>query len=387
MKVYMDNAATTRVSDDVMRTVMPYYQDIFGNASSVHGYGREAKKGVENARDIIAKALHANKREIYFTAGGTESDNWALIGAAMANKKRGNHIITTAIEHHAVLHTAEWLRKNGFAVTFLPVDDKGFVSVEAFKNAIQEDTILASIMFANNEIGTIQPIEELGAIAKEKGILFHTDAVQAFMQVPIDVEKMHIDMLSISGHKLHAPKGIGALYARKGTKIDNFILGGAQESSRRAGTENVPGIVGLGAAVESLAKNFEERIARVTALRNKLMEGILKSVPYTIVNGDKEKRLPGNCNVSINYIEGESLLLMLDMKDIAASSGSACTSGSLDPSHVLMAIGLEHAIAHGSLRLTLSDMNTDEEVDYVLSELPPIVEKLRAMSPLYPHKG
>lgn len=379
----MDNAATTRVSKAVLDEMIPYFREVYGNPSSVHSFGREARSAVDAARKAIAAALGAGDKEIYFTAGGTEADNWALMGAARANSGKGKHIITTQAEHHAVLHTAQRLEREGWSVTYLPVDGKGRVSPTDLEAAITPETTLASVMFANNEIGTLQPIPEIGRICRERGVLFHTDAVQAFGQVPIDVGEMGIDMLSISGHKLHGPKGIGALYIRKGVRIESLLQGGAQERDRRAGTENVPGIVGLGAAAMLALGDMEERTCRVAALRDRLMDGILERIPDVVVNGDREGRLPGNCNVSVRYIEGESLLLMLDMKGIASSSGSACTSGSLDPSHVLLAIGLDHETAHGSLRLTLSDENTEEEVDYVLKELPPIVEKLRAMSPLY----
>lgn len=338
------------------------------------------------ARDRVAKALNAKSEEIYFTAGGSESDNWAIKGVALANKNKGNHIITSAIEHHAVLHTCESLEKQGFEITYLPVDQYGMVDPEQVRRAINSNTILVTIMFANNEIGTIQPIKEIGAITRENGIYFHTDAVQAVGHVPIDVNKLNIDLLSLSGHKLYGPKGIGALFIRKGVKISPIIHGGAQERNRRAGTENVPGIVGLGKAVELAYANMEANNKRLINLRDRLIEGILSKIDHVYLNGHPTNRLPGNVNMSFEYIEGESLLLSLDMKGIAASSGSACTSGSLDPSHVLLAIGLSHEIAHGSLRLTLGEENTDEDVDYVLEVLPEIVNRLRAMSPLFARK-
>lgn len=384
MKVYMDNAATTKLSPDVLNAMMPYLTDIYGNASSVHAFGHEAREGVEHARNQVAAAINASPDEIFFTAGGTESDNMAIKGVAHKYAKKGKHIITTAIEHHAVLHTCEALEKEGYEVTYLPVDEDGLISVEQVKAAMRDDTLLVTVMFANNEVGTIEPIAEIGALCRERNVLFHTDAVQAVCHVPIDVKVMNIDLMSISAHKFHGPKGIGALYCRKGIVLEPVIVGGAQERKRRAGTENVAGIVGLGAAIERAHKNMSADMARVSALRDKLISGILKNIPYVKLNGHPTQRLPQNVNFSIRYIEGESILLMLDINGIAASSGSACTSGSLDPSHVLLAMGIPHEIAHGSLRLTLSDMTTDEEVDYVLETLTKIVKRLRDMSPLVP---
>lgn len=384
MKVYMDNAATTKLSPDVLNAMMPYLTDIYGNASSVHAFGREAREGVEHARNQVAAAINASPDEIFFTAGGTESDNMAIKGVAHKYAKKGKHIITTAIEHHAVLHTCEALEKEGYEVTYLPVDEDGLISVEQVKAAMRDDTLLVTVMFANNEVGTIEPIAEIGALCRERNVLFHTDAVQAVCHVPIDVKVMNIDLMSISAHKFHGPKGIGALYCRKGIVLEPVIVGGAQERKRRAGTENVAGIVGLGAAIERAHKNMSADMARVSALRDKLISGILKNIPHVKLNGHPTQRLPQNVNFSIRYIEGESILLMLDINGIAASSGSACTSGSLDPSHVLLAMGIPHEIAHGSLRLTLSDMTTDEEVDYVLETLTKTVKRLRDMSPLVP---
>lgn len=384
MKVYMDNAATTKLSPDVLNAMMPYLTDIYGNASSVHAFGREAREGVEHARNQVAAAINASPDEIFFTAGGTESDNMAIKGVAHKYAKKGKHIITTAIEHHAVLHTCEALEKEGYEVTYLPVDEDGLISVEQVRAAMRDDTILVTVMFANNEVGTIEPIAEIGALCRERNVLFHTDAVQAVCHIPIDVRAMNIDLMSISAHKFHGPKGIGALYCRKGIVLEPVIVGGAQERKRRAGTENVAGIVGLGAAIERAHKNMAADMARVSALRDKLISGILKDIPHVKLNGHPTQRLPQNVNFSIRYIEGESILLMLDINGIAASSGSACTSGSLDPSHVLLAMGIPHEIAHGSLRLTLSDMTTDEEVDYVLETLTKTVKRLRDMSPLVP---
>lgn len=384
MKVYMDNAATTKLSPDVLNAMMPYLTDIYGNASSVHAFGREAREGVEHARNQVAAAINASPDEIFFTAGGTESDNMAIKGVAHKYAKKGKHIITTAIEHHAVLHTCEALEKEGYEVTYLPVDEDGLISVELVRAAMRDDTILVTVMFANNEVGTIEPIAEIGALCRERNVLFHTDAVQAVCHIPIDVRAMNIDLMSISAHKFHGPKGIGALYCRKGIVLEPVIVGGAQERKRRAGTENVAGIVGLGAAIERAHKNMAADMARVSALRDKLISGILKDIPHVKLNGHPTQRLPQNVNFSIRYIEGESILLMLDINGIAASSGSACTSGSLDPSHVLLAMGIPHEIAHGSLRLTLSDMTTDEEVDYVLETLTKTVKRLRDMSPLVP---
>ena len=382
-KIYFDNAATTPVRKEVYEEILPYFMQYYGNASSVYTIARESKKALEKAREQVAKVLNAEPSEIYFTAGGSESDNMALKGVAEALEKKGKHIITTKIEHHAILHTCEYLEERGFEVTYLPVDEYGKISLEELKKAIRNDTILISVMFANNEIGTIQPIAEIGAIAKERGIYFHTDAVQAVGHVKIDVQKMNIDLLSLSGHKLCGPKGIGAIYIRKGVNIKPLIHGGAQEKRRRAGTENIAGIVGLGKAIELAEKEMEENTKKLIYLRDKLIQGILEKIPYSKLNGHPTDRLPGNCNFSFEFIEGESMLLLLDSKGIAASSGSACTSGSLDPSHVLLAIGLPHEKAHGSLRLTLEYYNTEEEVDKVLKELPDIVSRLREMSPLY----
>ena len=385
-RIYMDNAATTRVTEPVFEAMRPYFCEIFGNPSSVHAFGREARKAVEQARRQVATALGAQAGEIYFTGSGTEADNWALRGAAYAQKARGRHIITTQIEHHAVLHAAEQLEKEGFEVTYLPVDGDGVVSLEALEKALRPDTTLVSIMTANNEIGAIQPIREAAKLAKAHGALFHTDAVQAIGCVPIDVKADGIDLLSLSGHKFHAPKGVGALYIRSGVKLQRLIYGGAQEKTQRGGTENVASIVGMGKAIELAMESMESRNAYVSGLRDRLIEGILRRIPETRLNGHRTRRLSGNVNVSIRYIEGEALLLSLDMKGIAGSSGSACTSGSLDPSHVLLAIGLPHEIAHGSLRLSLSEENTAEEVDYTIDALVEIVERLRAMSPLYEKK-
>jgi len=381
--IYLDNAATTKVAPEVLDAMLPYFTEHYGNPSSVYSFSSGNKEAITKQRETIAEALGASKEEIYFTAGGSESDNWALKATADAYKTKGNHIITTKIEHHAILHTAEYLAKQGFEITFLDVDEDGVVKLDDLKAAIRPTTILISVMFANNEIGTIQPIREIGAIAHENGILFHTDAVQAFGQVPINVDEYNIDMLSASGHKLNGPKGIGFLYIRKGLKLRSFIHGGAQERKRRAGTENVPGIIGIGAATARAMRTMNERIAKETELRDYLIERILDEIPYVKLNGHKTKRLPNNANFSFRFIEGESLLIMLDMKGICGSSGSACTSGSLDPSHVLLAIGLPHEIAHGSLRLTLSEDTTKEEIDYVVESVKEIVAQLRGMSPLY----
>ena len=381
--IYLDNAATTKTAPEVVEAMLPYFSEAYGNPSSIYSLAGESRKAVDQARETIANALGARPEEIYFTAGGTESDNWALKAAAEFYRKKGNHIITTKIEHHAVLHSCQWLEKQGFEVTYLNVDENGVVRLEELKAAIRPTTILISVMYANNEIGTIQPIREIGEIAHEHGILFHTDAVQAFGQLPIQVDDCHIDMLNASGHKLNGPKGIGFLYIRKGGKIRSFIHGGAQERKRRAGTENVPGIVGLGKAVERAVGTMEERTETERRLRDYLIDRVLKEIPYARLNGHRSQRLPGNANFSFQFIEGESLLIMLDMEGICGSSGSACTSGSLDPSHVLLAIGLPHEIAHGSLRLTLNEEITKEDLDYVVDTLKRIVEKLRGMSPLY----
>ncbi len=379
-RIYMDNAATTATRPEVLEVMLPYFTQYYGNSSSIHSFGRDARRALENARKQVAAALNCEAREVYFTAGGSESDNWA-IRCALQNKK-GKHIITSAIEHHAVLHTCEYMEKQGYEVTYLPVDEFGVVSVENVKNAIRPDTALITIMAANNEIGTIQPIAEIGKIAREAGILFHTDAVQAIGAIPVDVKEWNVDMLSLSGHKFHAPKGVGALYIRKGIRISNLIYGGAQERGLRAGTENLPGIVGLGKAIELAVAELPEYAERMTMLRDKLIDGILTNISDVQLNGHRTQRLPGNVNVSVRYVEGEALLMRLDLAGIAASSGSACTSGSLDPSHVLLAIGLPHEIAHGSLRLSLGSETTEKDVDYVIDTLPNIVNTLRAMSPL-----
>ncbi len=379
-RIYMDNAATTATRPEVLEAMLPYFTQHYGNPSSIHAFGRDARRALENARKQVAAALNCEPREVYFTAGGSESDNWA-IRCALQNKQ-GKHIITSAIEHHAVLHTCEYMEKQGYEVTYLPVDEYGIVSVEDVKKAIRPDTALITIMAANNEIGTLQPIAEIGKIAKEAGILFHTDAVQAIGAIPVDVKEWNVDMLSLSGHKFHAPKGVGALYIRKGIRISNLIYGGAQERGLRAGTENLPGIVGLGKAIELAVAELPEYAERMTRLRDRLIDGILGSISDVQLNGHRAQRLPGNVNVSVRYVEGEALLMRLDLAGIAASSGSACTSGSLDPSHVLLAIGLPHEIAHGSLRLSLGSETTEEDVEYVIETLPNIVNTLRAMSPL-----
>lgn len=381
--IYLDNAATTKTAPEVVEAMLPYFTEIYGNPSSVYEFAGKSKAAITKSREIIADALGASANEIYFTAGGSESDNWALKATAEAYENKGKHIITTKIEHHAILHTGDYLEKRGYEVTYLDVDENGVVKLDELKKAIRPDTILISVMFANNEIGTIQPIKEIGEIAHENGILFHTDAVQAFGQIPINVDEYHIDMLSASGHKLNGPKGIGFLYIRKGVKIRSFVHGGAQERKRRAGTENVPGIVGLGKAVERAMATMEARTKQEIEVRDYLIEKILKEIPYTRLNGHRTKRLPNNINFSFQFIEGESMLIMLDMDGICGSSGSACTSGSLDPSHVLLAIGLPHEIAHGSLRLTLSEEITKEDMDYVAASIKKIVERLRGMSPLY----
>lgn len=381
--VYLDHAATTATRPEVVEEMLPYFTEKFGNPSSIYSFSSQNKDAIVNARRIIGDSLGTDAANIYFTAGGSESDNWALKETARTYASKGKHIITTKIEHHAILHTCEFLEKEGYEVTYVGVDEHGIVKLDELKAAIRPDTILISVMFANNEIGTIQPIKEIGAIAREHGVLFHTDAVQAYGQLPINVDDMNIDMLSASGHKLNGPKGVGFLYIRKGIKIRNLIHGGAQERARRAGTENVPGIVGLGKAVEIAFATMEERTKKEIELRNYLVDRVMAEIPYTRVNGHIDKRLPNNANFSFQFIEGESLLIMLDMAGICASSGSACTSGSLDPSHVLLAIGLPHEIAHGSLRLTLGDENTKEEIDYVIDTLKDIVQRLRDMSPLY----
>lgn len=381
--IYLDNAATTKTAPEVVDAMLPYFSEYYGNASTIYGLGAESKKAMDHARQTIADSLGAKPEEIYFTAGGSESDNWALKATAEAYASKGKHIITTKIEHHAILHTCEYLEKRGFEITYLNVDRDGLISLDELKAAIRPDTILISVMFANNEIGTIEPIAEIGEIAKEHGVLFHTDAVQAYAQVPINVDEMHIDMLSASGHKLNGPKGIGFLYIRKGVKIRSFVHGGAQERSRRAGTENIPGIVGLGAAVERAMRIMDSKTQREIELRDYLIGRLENEIPHCWMNGHRTKRLPNNINFSFLFIEGESMLIMLDMKGICASSGSACTSGSLDPSHVLLAIGLKHEEAHGSLRLTLSEDSTKEEMDIVAEEVKKIVQRLRDMSPLY----
>lgn len=381
--LYLDNAATTKTAPEVLEAMLPYFTEKFGNPSSVYTFAAGNKEVVDVQRDRIAATLGAKSNEIYFTAGGSEADNWALKATAEAYRDKGNHIITTKIEHHAILHTAQYLEKNGYEVTYLDVDEDGKVRLEDLKKAIRPETILISVMFANNEIGTIEPIKEIGQIAHEHGILFHTDAVQAYGQLPINVDECHIDMLSASGHKLNGPKGIGFLYIRKGVKIRSFIHGGAQERKRRAGTENVPGIVGIGTAAKRAADTREERTAGEVEVRDYLIDRVLKEIPYSRLNGHRTDRLPNNANFSFQFIEGESLLIMLDGKGICASSGSACTSGSLDPSHVLLAIGLPHEIAHGSLRLTINEEITKEDIDYVVENLKAIIERLRNMSPLY----
>ena len=381
--IYLDNAATTKTAPEVVDAMLPYFSEYYGNASTIYSLGAESKKAMDHARQTIADSLGAKPEEIYFTAGGSESDNWALKATAEAYASKGKHIITTKIEHHAILHTCEYLEKRGFEITYLNVDRDGLISLDELKAAIRPDTILISVMFANNEIGTIEPIAEIGEIAKEHGVLFHTDAVQVYAQVPINVDEMHIDMLSASGHKLNGPKGIGFLYIRKGVKIRSFVHGGAQERSRRAGTENIPGIVGLGAAVERAMRIMDTKTRKEIELRDYLIGRLENEIPHCWLNGHRTKRLPNNINFSFLFIEGESMLIMLDMKGICASSGSACTSGSLDPSHVLLAIGLKHEEAHGSLRLTLSEESTKEEMDIVAEEVKKIVQRLRDMSPLY----
>ena len=383
-KVYLDNAATTALSPKVLEKMMPYLTDTYGNASSPHSFGQVARIGIEHAREQVARAINADPSEIVFTGCGTESDNTVLFGVAERYAKKGDHIITTNVEHHAILHSCAALEKKGIRVTYLPVDKDGLVTPEQVRDAITDKTILVSVMFANNEVGTIMPIPEIAAVCHEKGVLFHTDAVQAAGHIPIDVKAMGIDMLSISGHKFHGPKGVGVLYERKGIRLPSYIIGGEQEKGRRAGTENVAGIVGLGEALELAVTNMGETSARMTRMRDRLIEGIESTIPEVKLNGHRTKRLPNNVNFSIKYIEGESILLMLDMAGIAASSGSACTSGSLDPSHVLLALGLTHEVAHGSVRMTLGDDTTDEDIDYVLETLPKVAHRLRAMSPISP---
>ena len=381
--VYADNAATTKISEPVFQAMLPFLTEKYGNSSSLYGLGRDSRRAIEAAREKTAKALGAEPREIFFTSCGSESDNWAIKSTALAMAQKGKkHIITTVFEHHAVLHTCQTLERQGFEVTYLPVEPNGIVSLESVQKAIRPDTALVTIMYANNEIGTIQPIPEIGQICKEKGVIFHTDAVQAVGAVPIDVKKQNIDLLSLSAHKFHGPKGVGALYIRKGLIIPNLIDGGGQERGRRAGTENNAYIVGLGTAIELACASIEEKNAKVSAMRDRLISELLK-IPHTRLNGDAVKRLPGNVNISFEGIEGESLLLMLDSKGICGSSGSACTSGSLDPSHVLLSIGLKHEVAHGSLRLSLSDFNSEDDVDYILEQVPPIVQRLRDMSPVW----
>lgn len=385
--VYLDHAATTYVKKDVLDEMMPFFCESFGNPSSVYSLGQENKKAVELAKERIAKAIGANSNEIYFTSGGCEADNWVIKGIASANRDKGNHIITTSIEHPAIINSCKYLEKNGFEVTFLGVDENGQVRLDELENAIKDNTVLISVMFANNEIGTIQPIKEIAEIAHKHNVYFHTDAVQAVGSIKIDVKELGVDMLSMSGHKFYGPKGIGALYIKKGTQIDSLIHGGGQEQGKRAGTENVPSIVGMGKAIEMVYNNFDENNERIIRLREKLINGVLNTIPHVRLNGHRTSRLPGNTNFSFSFIEGEALLLMLNMKGVSGSSGSACSSGSLDPSHVLLAIGLDHGTAHGSLRLSLGAENTEEDVDYVLDILPGIVERLREMSPLKPDKN
>jgi len=382
-QVYLDNAATTMVHKEVVETMNNYYSNLYGNPSSIYDFGQTAKKAITTARESIATVINANPDEVYFTGGGSESDNWAIKGVMSANRKKGNHLITTKMEHHAVLHTCEYLAKNGYEVTYLDVDSDGLISLKELEAAIKDNTVLISIMFANNEIGTIQSVKEIGDLSKRHGVLFHTDAVQAFGHVPIDVKEMNIDLLSASAHKIHGPKGVGMLYIRKGIKIDNLIHGGAQENKKRAGTENVPGICGFARAAEIAMKSMLEKMTFISGLRDRLIKEIPEKIENVKLNGHPTQRLPGNVNFSFEFIEGESLLLYLDMEGIAASSGSACTSGALDPSHVLMAIGLPHEIAHGSLRLSLSEFNTEEDVTYTIDKLIGVVNRLRQMSPLY----
>ena len=385
-QIYLDHSATTKLKKEVLDTILPFLTEQYGNPSTIYTLGREAKKAIDSAREQVAKAINAQPNEIYFTSSGTESDNWAIKGVAYANKQKGKHIITSNIEHHAVLHTCEFLEKEGLEITYVPVDNEGILDLEQLKKAIRPDTILISVMLANNEIGTIQPIKEISQLAKEHGIYLHTDAVQAIGSIPVDVNDLGVDLLSLSGHKIYGPKGVGVLYVKTGTKISPFIHGGGQERGKRAGTENVANIVGIGKAIELATQDIQAYSTHLQELRDMTIEEILKTIPHSRLNGHREKRLPGNVNISFEYIEGESILLMLDSKGVCASSGSACTSGSLDPSHVLLAIGLPHEIAHGSLRLTFGEENTKDDVKYLLEVLPPIIERLRAMSPLYNQK-
>ena len=384
--IYLDHSATTKLKKEVLDTMLPFLTEQYGNPSTIYTLGREAKKAIDSAREQVAKAINAQPNEIYFTSSGTESDNWAIKGVAYANKQKGKHIITSNIEHHAVLHTCEFLEKEGLEITYVPVDNEGILDLEQLKKAIRPDTILISVMLANNEIGTTQPIREISKLAKEHGIYLHTDAVQSIGSIPVDVNDLGVDLLSLSGHKIYGPKGVGVLYVKTGTKISPFIHGGGQERGKRAGTENVANIVGIGKAIELATQDIQAYSTHLQELRDMTIEEILKTIPHSRLNGHREKRLPGNVNISFEYIEGESILLMLDSKGISASSGSACTSGSLDPSHVLLAIGLPHEIAHGSLRLTFGEENTKDDVKYLLEVLPPIIERLRAMSPLYNQK-
>lgn len=381
--VYADNSATTNISDEVFEAMLPYLKDQYGNASSIYKLGRDAQKAIEESRAKVAKALNADPKEIFFTSCGTESDNWAIRGVCEKLKTRGkNHIITSVFEHHAILHTCQYMERQGYEVTYIPVSDKGLINPEDIRNAITDKTAIVSIMYANNEIGTIQPIEEIAKVCHEKGVIFHTDAVQAVGNVEIDVKKQGIDMLSLSGHKIHAQKGIGAIYIKRGLVLPNLIYGGGQERGKRPGTENTAAIVGLGRAMEIAVQGIPEKNERVTKMRNRLIDGLL-TIPNTRLNGDREKRLAGNCNISFEGVEGESLLLKLDEHGIMASSGSACTSGSLDPSHVLLSLGLKHEVAHGSLRLSINNQNTEEDIDYILEWVPKVIEELRSMSPVW----
>lgn len=381
--VYADNSATTNISDEVFEAMLPYLKDQYGNASSIYKLGRDAQKAIEESRAKVAKALNADPKEIFFTSCGTESDNWAIRGVCEKLKAKGkNHIVTSVFEHHAILHTCQYMERQGYEVTYIPVSDKGLINPEDIRNAITDKTAIVSIMYANNEIGTIQPIEEIAKVCHEKGIIFHTDAVQAVGNVEIDVKKQGIDMLSLSGHKIHAQKGIGAIYIKRGLVLPNLIYGGGQERGKRPGTENTAAIVGLGRAMEIAVQGIPEKNERVTKMRNRLIDGLL-TIPNTRLNGDREKRLAGNCNISFEGVEGESLLLKLDEHGIMASSGSACTSGSLDPSHVLLSLGLKHEVAHGSLRLSINNQNTEEDIDYILEWVPKVIEELRSMSPVW----